>query len=371
MTIDDRCPAPDGHRPGDARRTRRGAGHPLDGAVLHQPGRLRPRRGGGAARAPGCSSRPRPRSASPATTSPSTSGPTPSSCCATTTRWCGRCTTSAATGARASSNERSGSVGNIVCGYHQWTYAHRRLAAARRRPARRASTRAASASSRCTCASSRDWSSSASPTIRRPTSTTWSPRSSPYLAPHQLHRTKVAAQVDLVEEANWKLVMENNRECYHCEGGHPELICTFFPTYGYARGPDPGPAAARARALPAGRGGARAGLRGARPAVRRRSRSSHDRVVGLPDPARGAGRRRRVLHARRARGLADGCSATSTPPAGPAVAAHPAQRLVPLPRRPRRHVRRAAARRRTGPWCAPRGWCTRTPWRASTTTSTR
>ncbi len=27
--------------------------------------------------------------------------------------------------------------------------------------------------------------------------------------------------------------MENNRECYHCEHGHPELTCTFFPTYGY------------------------------------------------------------------------------------------------------------------------------------------
>src|SRR5690606_22541436 len=56
----------------------------------------------------------------------------------------------------------------------------------------------------------------------------------PYLAPHQLRRTKVAAQEDLVEHANWKLVMENNRESYHCEAGHPELTCTFFPTYGYA-----------------------------------------------------------------------------------------------------------------------------------------
>ena len=46
------------------------------------------------------------------------------------------------------------------------------------------------------------------------------------------HRAKVAAQVDLVEDGNWKLTMENNRECYHCEGGHPELICTFFPTWG-------------------------------------------------------------------------------------------------------------------------------------------
>ena len=55
--------------------------------------------------------------------------------------------------------------------------------------------------------------------------------------------TKVAAQVDLVEEANWKLVLENNRECYHCEGGHPELIRTFFPTYGYQ--PDQIPARLR------------------------------------------------------------------------------------------------------------------------------
>jgi Rieske 2Fe-2S family protein len=57
-------------------------------------------------------------------------------------------------------------------------------------------------------------------------------RVTPYLLPHQLQRTKVAAQVDLVEQGNWKLVMENNRECYHCDG-HPELSCSLFPTYGY------------------------------------------------------------------------------------------------------------------------------------------
>jgi Rieske 2Fe-2S family protein len=45
---------------------------------------------------------------------------------------------------------------------------------------------------------------------------------------------KVAAQEDIIEQGNWKLVMENNRECYHCEGNHPELTRTFFPTYGYA-----------------------------------------------------------------------------------------------------------------------------------------
>ncbi|WP_048305902.1 SRPBCC family protein [Halomonas sp. PR-M31] len=45
-----------------------------------------------------------------------------------------------------------------------------------------------------------------------------------YLAPHQMDNVKVAAQSHIVEEANWKLVVENNRECYHCNGSHPELM---------------------------------------------------------------------------------------------------------------------------------------------------
>ncbi|MGW0825760.1 aromatic ring-hydroxylating oxygenase subunit alpha [Streptomyces sp. NPDC002845] len=61
----------------------------------------------------------------------------------------------------------------------------------------------------------------------------------PYLAPHALRDTKVAHQVDIIEQGNWKLVMENNRECYHC-GGHPELGASLFPTIGY-REEDIGP----------------------------------------------------------------------------------------------------------------------------------
>jgi Rieske 2Fe-2S family protein len=49
----------------------------------------------------------------------------------------------------------------------------------------------------------------------------------PLLAPHRLDRAKVAFQSTLVEHANWKLVMENARECYHCATGHPELSRTF------------------------------------------------------------------------------------------------------------------------------------------------
>lgn len=57
-------------------------------------------------------------------------------------------------------------------------------------------------------------------------------RVEPYLAPYQMGRAKVAHQVDIVEQGNWKLVMENNRECYHCDG-HPELLSAYFPLHGY------------------------------------------------------------------------------------------------------------------------------------------
>ncbi|MDZ5457493.1 aromatic ring-hydroxylating oxygenase subunit alpha [Azohydromonas lata] len=48
------------------------------------------------------------------------------------------------------------------------------------------------------------------------------------LAPYGLRDAKVAHQVDVIEKGNWKLTMENNRECYHCVGSHPELCVTFF-----------------------------------------------------------------------------------------------------------------------------------------------
>lgn len=49
----------------------------------------------------------------------------------------------------------------------------------------------------------------------------------PYFAPHNLVDAKVAYESTIVEKGNWKLVWENNRECYHCAGNHPELCKTF------------------------------------------------------------------------------------------------------------------------------------------------
>ncbi|WP_339652561.1 aromatic ring-hydroxylating dioxygenase subunit alpha, partial [Halopseudomonas pelagia] len=45
-----------------------------------------------------------------------------------------------------------------------------------------------------------------------------------YLEPYQMDNVKVATESSIVEQANWKLVIENNRECYHCNGAHPELL---------------------------------------------------------------------------------------------------------------------------------------------------
>ncbi|WFU90120.1 aromatic ring-hydroxylating dioxygenase subunit alpha (plasmid) [Rhizobium sp. CC1099] len=47
------------------------------------------------------------------------------------------------------------------------------------------------------------------------------------LAPYDIRNTKVAFQADVVEHGNWKLTMENNRECYHCSANHPELCVSF------------------------------------------------------------------------------------------------------------------------------------------------
>ncbi|MEN5036941.1 aromatic ring-hydroxylating dioxygenase subunit alpha [Pseudomonas sp. TWI929] len=50
---------------------------------------------------------------------------------------------------------------------------------------------------------------------------------SPFIGPHYLEDCKVAFESNLVEKGNWKLVFENNRECYHCDGTHPELLCSY------------------------------------------------------------------------------------------------------------------------------------------------
>ncbi|KEA63798.1 GbcA Glycine betaine demethylase subunit A [Marinobacterium lacunae] len=49
-----------------------------------------------------------------------------------------------------------------------------------------------------------------------------------YMEPYDVENTKLAVESNMYEKANWKLVIENNRECYHCEGSHPELLNTLL-----------------------------------------------------------------------------------------------------------------------------------------------
>ncbi|SPB13724.1 (Fe-S)-binding protein [Caballeronia novacaledonica] len=51
----------------------------------------------------------------------------------------------------------------------------------------------------------------------------------PRLAPYDLRNTKIAFESEIIENGNWKLVIENNRECYHCAATHPELTASFLP----------------------------------------------------------------------------------------------------------------------------------------------
>ena len=60
----------------------------------------------------------------------------------------------------------------------------------------------------------------------------------PYIAPHRLADCKVALQEDIIENGNWKLTMENNRECYHCVANHPELLASMYE-YGFGYQPSP------------------------------------------------------------------------------------------------------------------------------------
>jgi Rieske 2Fe-2S family protein len=59
----------------------------------------------------------------------------------------------------------------------------------------------------------------------------------PYLAPYELHKTKIACQKDIIENCNWKLVIENNRECLHCNSNHPELLVPLYSS-GFGKGLD-------------------------------------------------------------------------------------------------------------------------------------
>lgn len=50
----------------------------------------------------------------------------------------------------------------------------------------------------------------------------------PQLGPHGLENAKVAVRHSYEVGANWKTLVENNRECYHCRVSHPEFCMSNY-----------------------------------------------------------------------------------------------------------------------------------------------
>ncbi|MHC1561558.1 aromatic ring-hydroxylating oxygenase subunit alpha [Actinomycetospora sp. C-140] len=50
----------------------------------------------------------------------------------------------------------------------------------------------------------------------------------PRLGPHGLADARIAVRHHYRVAANWKTLVENNRECYHCAGSHPEFSLSNF-----------------------------------------------------------------------------------------------------------------------------------------------
>src|SRR5580658_3699961 len=118
-----------------------------------------------------------------------------------------------------------GSSPRLVCPYHQWTYAlDGRLIAARDMGSEFDKSKHGLKTVHCASAGGYIWICLAA---AAPDFEPIAKHIEPYFLPHKLHQTKIAFQSTIIEQANWKLVWENNRECYHCAANHPELIRTF------------------------------------------------------------------------------------------------------------------------------------------------
>lgn len=119
----------------------------------------------------------------------------------------------------------TGKANRLVCPYHQWTYdLDGRLAHAGRMQASFDSAQHSLAPVRVETIAGSIY---VCMTDDAPDFEPFRTALTPLLTPHNLLDAKVAFQGELVEQANWKLVMENGRECYHCSVRHPELSVVF------------------------------------------------------------------------------------------------------------------------------------------------
>ncbi|QND49735.1 aromatic ring-hydroxylating dioxygenase subunit alpha [Rhizobium lusitanum] len=127
-------------------------------------------------------------------------------------------------GSRVCSSER-GSSAKLVCPYHQWTYElDGSLLFARHMPEDFNKSEFSLKPVHCESVGGYVFICLAE---QAPDFAPFRAMVEPYLVRHRLGETKVAFESTIIEKGNWKLVWENNRECYHCAANHPELCRTY------------------------------------------------------------------------------------------------------------------------------------------------
>jgi Rieske 2Fe-2S family protein len=118
-----------------------------------------------------------------------------------------------------------GAVKRLVCPYHQWTYGlDGALIRTRHMDAATDKTQFGLNPAHCESVGGYIF------VCVAPVASSFEPfraQANRYLSPHKIPDAKIAFESTIVENGNWKLVWENNRECYHCAGNHPELCRTF------------------------------------------------------------------------------------------------------------------------------------------------
>lgn len=126
-------------------------------------------------------------------------------------------------------HEPSGRAARLVCPYHQWAYApDGRLLACRGMPDELDKSQFGLARVHAREVGGLIFISlAAQPSSFNPALEALEP----LLRPQGFNRAKVAKAVDYLVAANWKLVWENNRECYHCNQNHPQYIKANFDHY--------------------------------------------------------------------------------------------------------------------------------------------
>jgi glycine betaine catabolism A len=120
-------------------------------------------------------------------------------------------------------NERHGKTpGRLICPYHQWTYSlDGRLVAA---PLMGASFEKSTHGLRPIAVETVEGVIFVCLSENPPDFAHFRNDLAPFLRPYHLRDGKIAHVAVLDEAANWKLVMENARECYHCKVQHPQLM---------------------------------------------------------------------------------------------------------------------------------------------------